>query len=317
VYRRSASFCLIVLGFCGATLAQDAATTSPAVHGFPHVKVDVAARQIRVDCVALGVDAALEFFCVTNGTNEHESVLKTPAKPSHIHAALLMLGLEPGEPVKYSEAAQKWFPPHGPPLNISVEYVRDGKTVSFPAYRLMRNITTKQSMPVTTWIFAGSRVMPDGVYAADVTGYAVSIVNFDLALIDVPELASSANETLLWERNPDTTPPLGTDVTMIIEPTGDRDTMPATRSSEPTTKPLSDVHADQEKVDHLRALWDQKVAPHAGPLREAAQTQYEVVSQLRAEQQRLIDEADRIQRVIDELEKQYQQMTTPRPSSAP
>ena len=33
----------------------------------------------------------------------------------------------------------------------------------------------------------------------------------------------------------------------------------------------------------------------------------------RREQQRLIDEADRIQRTIDELEKKYQDMTTPRP----
>jgi hypothetical protein len=34
---------------------------------------------------------------------------------------------------------------------------------------------------------------------------------------------------------------------------------------------------------------------------------------MRREQQRLIDEADRIQRSIDELEKEYQDMTTPRP----
>ena len=38
--------------------------------------------------------------------------------------------------------------------------------------------------------------MDDGVYAADVTGYIVSIVNFDLSLIDVPALARNANETL-------------------------------------------------------------------------------------------------------------------------
>ena len=31
------------------------------------------------------------------------------------------------------------------------------------------------------------------------------------------------------------------------------------------------------------------------------------------ESQRLIDEADRIQRTIDELQKEYQEMTTPRP----
>ena len=42
----------------------------------------------------------------------------------------------------------------------------------------------------------------------------------------------------------------------------------------------------------------------------------EVLAELRREQQRLIDEADRIQRLIDELEQHYQQLTTPRPESA-
>ena len=70
------------------------------------------------------------------------------------------------------------------------------------------------------WVFDGSRMLPDGRYAADLTGYVVSIVNFDLTMIDVPELASNANETLEWEYNPDLVPPLGTHVTMIIEPAG-------------------------------------------------------------------------------------------------
>ena len=50
-------------------------------------------------------------------------------------------------------------------------------------------------------------------------------------------------------------------------------------------------------------------------LREAAQAQYDVIRELRREQQRLIDEADRIQRLIDELERKYQDMTTPRPEN--
>ena len=52
----------------------------------------------------------LEFFAVINGTSEHESVLRSPAKPSHVHLGLVMIGLEPGSPVKYSEAAKKWVP---------------------------------------------------------------------------------------------------------------------------------------------------------------------------------------------------------------
>ena len=51
--------------------------------------------------------------------------------------------------------------------------------------------------------------MKDGRYAADDTGYVMSLVNFDYTLIDIPELASSSNETLEWERNADLMPDEG------------------------------------------------------------------------------------------------------------
>jgi hypothetical protein len=193
-------------------------------------------------------------------------------------------------------------------------------------------------MQAMTWIFAGSRVMEDGKYAADTTGYIVSVVNFDLTVIDIPELASSANETLEWEYDPDLVPVKGTKVYMIIEPAGKdaakkpatektkadagggndilgapADTTSATASA--TDKPLTDVQLDEKKVKALRKMWEDKVAPQNKALREAAQAHYEVINALRREQNRLIDEADRVQRVIDQLQKEYQDMTTPRPET--
>jgi hypothetical protein len=49
-----------------------------------------------------------------------------------------------------------------------------------------------------------------------VTGYLLSVCNFDLTVIDVPALVSSANETLEWERDPTTTPKAGTTVWLVI-----------------------------------------------------------------------------------------------------
>jgi hypothetical protein len=211
-----------------------------------------------------------------------------------------------------------------------MEYAQDGKRMSVPAYRWMRDITSKRPMPPMTWIFAGSRVMEDGNYAADVTGYVVSVVNFDLTMIDIPDLASNANETLHWERNPDVAPPAGTKVTMVIEPAGAADpvkpadgpgTQPATPAqptpaAAPTSGPWTDVAADDAMIARLRARWDKAVTPHGAALREAAQTHYEVINQLRREQHRIINEADKVQRLIDELEKNYQDLTTPRPEPA-
>ena len=266
---------LFSLVICSTLVAEPA--TQPAAANFPHIHVDVAKKQVRVDCEMIDCKAPLEFFTVVNGTNEHESVLRRRRRnPSKIHLALLMLGLEPGQGVRYSEAEKKWFPPHGPPLNISCEFQKDGKLVHVPAYRMMRNLKTKKEMRPMTWIFVGSKVMQDGNYAADVTGYVVSVVNFELTLIDIPDLASSANETLEWEINWDVAPKGGTPVTMIIEPAGAVEaptSQPAT--TEPTTTThLSDVTVNQEKVDHLVQLWTQNVGPHAKEMREAAQAQY-------------------------------------------
>src|SRR5688500_9864955 len=98
------------------------AIVKPDASKLPGVKVDVKARQVRVECQAINANMPLEFFGVMSGTAEHQSVLRTDAKPSHILLGLLMLGLEPGEPVRYSEAAMKWIPPQGPPLHITCEW---------------------------------------------------------------------------------------------------------------------------------------------------------------------------------------------------
>jgi hypothetical protein len=302
----------------------------PDASKMPHMSVDVAKKQIRVECQALNPQMPLEFFCCMSGTAEHEAVLRSPVMPSHLHLGLLMLGLQPGEPVRFSKAADKWLPPHGPPIQIFCEWQdKDGKMVHVPAYRMMRNVKTKKPMPAMTWIFAGSRVMEDGKYAADTTGYIVSVVNFDLTVIDIPELASSANETLEWEYNPDLVPAKGANVWMIIEPAGkEATTRPAADklkvdAGDPNNilaapiadTALSDVQLDEQKVKALRSKWEQKVAPQNKALREAAQAHYEVINALRREQNRLIDEADRVQRVIDQLQKEYQDMTTPRPEA--
>jgi hypothetical protein len=211
----------------------------------PFVKVDVAKKQVRVECEVIGCPNPLEFFCVVAGTSEHESVLRTRSRPSHVHLGLLMLGLEPGEPVHYLEDQKKWVPPSGPPLHITCEWTdKDGKTISVPAYRMMRDVKSKKEMPELTWIFTGSRVLPDGAYGADVTGYTTSVVNFELAMIDVPEIASSANETLEWVGNPDLVPAAGTKVTMIIEPAA-KVVHPTTQLSlPPTTAPAREPPGD-------------------------------------------------------------------------
>lgn len=320
---------LISLSCTASTaVAEDAKPQAAKVGKLPHVTFDVKQRQVRIECEALEVDAPLEFFCVRTGGSEHESVLRTPAKPSDIHIALLAIGLKPGKPVSFSEATNKWIPPQGPPLSIVLEWEKDGKTVATPAYRCMRNLRTKAEMKPQHWVYCGSRVMEDGEFAADVTGYVVSIVNFDLTLIDLPEVKSNSNELLEWQRNPDVAPPAKTKVIMVIEPAGkakegegaaprkDERSDAGDAAAPVADDAITDVTIDQRRMDALRERWLRAVRPHSAALREAAQAHYDVIAAMRSEQQRLIDEADRLQRGIDALEKEYQDLTTPRPGAA-
>jgi hypothetical protein len=229
---------LVVALACRTAWADEPPSTQPAdadVGRLRNVEIDVQHRQIRVQCQALNVHMPLEFFCVVRGGPEHETVLRTSARPSLIHFGLLALGLKPGEPAHLVESTRTWFPPTGPPLKITCQFMMNGQKLTIPAYRMMRSVKTRQEMPPMTWVFDGSQILPDGRYAGDLTGYVVSIVNFDLTMIDVPELASNANETLEWEYNPDLVPAAGTPVTMIIEPAG----------AAATTQPAVGKPADQ------------------------------------------------------------------------
>jgi hypothetical protein len=207
----------ILLAGCATATAQKAATMQAAAR-FPFLQVDARGKVIEVECEAIACRNPLEFFLCLSGTNEHEAVLRSKVKPSHLHAALLMIGLKPGEPAHFDDAAQKWIPPRGTPVQMSVRFEREGKQVELPAYRLMRDTRSKREMPALSWVFTGTRILDNGVYAADETGYLVSVVNFDFTVIDIPRLASSANEALEWETNLELMPRGGSAVTLVIRP---------------------------------------------------------------------------------------------------
>lgn len=216
---------LLLLGCTPAvTSAQESQPAEGAAEGVREgeaaLEIDREHRVVRVRCQALRVDMPLEFFCVLWGTADHESVLRTRVKPSEIHAALLALGLEPGHPLRFVPQTKTWLPPSGPPISVLVEWEEGGETRRERAGRLVRDLEDGHPMPSRPFVFSGSRVLEDGVYAADITGQLVSLVNFEYSLMDVPELASNANETLEWEINPETMPPEGAMVWMVLEPVG-------------------------------------------------------------------------------------------------
>ena len=277
-----------ILSLC---VAGQRASAQNKVGKLPHVEFDVDKKQVRVECEAINIKAALEFFCCVTGTQEHESALRTAAKPSDIQIGLLAIGLKPGQPITYHEATNSWTAPQGPPLQLSVEYEKDGKTVTYPAYRWLRGATSKKEAPPFTWVFTGSRVMNDGKFAADVMGYVVSLANVDLTLIDVPELKSRAWENLDWVLNTDLAPKTGTKVWMIIEP-APKDAKGA--------KPADNKPAPQSPKAQSAGAPQETVAVAAAPGRELPAN--------------LLSDVHRDARRVPPL-KDYLDMTTPRPEN--
>lgn len=215
------SILLILLWAASAAAQQNPPPATrpggPADGKLPFLEIDRHKRQVRLECEAVNAESALEFLVCLAGTAEHETLLRSKARPSHLHLALLMIGLEPGQPVRFSRALNHWLPPQGPGLRLTCQFDKEGKTISLPAYRLLRNQKTQKEMPPLHWVFVGSRLTEQGDYAADVTGHLVSVVNFEHTPVDIPELKSSNNESLEWEVNPDLAPKRGAKVWLTIE----------------------------------------------------------------------------------------------------
>ena len=110
-------------------------------------------------------------------------------------------------------------------MKVSVVLTKDGKEVVRPIGDFMREANTKEKMPTSIFVFAGSKFLqnldPDKktpVYLCDLTGEVVTMVSFESELLALPNAASNSNGELLWEANPDVTPKSGTAVKIRLTP---------------------------------------------------------------------------------------------------
>jgi hypothetical protein len=162
---------------------------------------------------------ALELFLTRKDTKEHEAIVTIEADARDIHKALVLARAEPGAPVKYDPAFQ---PARGQTIKITVQYRDKDKVITVPAQEWIRNTNTKKILD-KDWVFAGSRFVPNPLDANKLMylandGDVVCISNFDTAMLDLPIKVSKDNAALAWEVNSEKVPPVGTPVTVILEP---------------------------------------------------------------------------------------------------
>lgn len=158
-------------------------------------------------------EGVVEYLACTPMGKLHESVLLLFGEPFHIHTALLLLGLSPGDrPIEFQGAPE---PPCGDPVSLVVSWKNGGKEVVYEPENLVMNIHTKKRMEKTDWVFSGSKII-DGQYMAQVEKSIVAIYHDPFAILDHRAI-SGADDTLMYA-NPAILPPVGTPVELKILP---------------------------------------------------------------------------------------------------
>lgn len=225
------------------------------------VIADLSAQCVEVQAVVCMDDGYLEQLVCRSGTREHESILAFQGRPRDIHAALLLIGTEPGTPGQWSQRIDangvvvvETTPPSGEPLDLRVRWDDGGVPREAPLTEWAMKLQDRSRLNAE-FIFAGSFLeaipnrLPDGtptgtsreVYAADMGGSVVGLVTFGDEVIArrevLPDKADIAEP--IWVADPSRIPPLGTPVTLLITRTAppSTDTAPRADSVDPALAP--------------------------------------------------------------------------------
>lgn len=164
----------------------------------------------------------LELLACRPGTREYESVVTLDAEAAHLQLALILLGLEPGEPARAerTDGGVEFFAPHGPAVELF--FVLDDQPDGLiPAHTWIVDQETGQVMPGNTWLFVGSRTVDHAGkrwFLAEENGTLISLVNFGDELIGRGTDQSADGGNVLWTANTDVIPPEGTRLTLRIRP---------------------------------------------------------------------------------------------------
>lgn len=233
----------------GTTIAQDATLPAPAARApeakpevvpdggqklFPYLRINAQERWLELEgFVPIDVndpDAPLvyleQFVCArespeVRASKEHESLVSTSAKASHIHAGLLLLGLEPGSPTKWKtedDGTVTAIDPTGPKIRVEFIWTDDaGKTHTAKPQDWVRHFETKEPFPDGHWLFSGSLFVDYGrgeVYDADYSGLLVGLASFGGEVVSWQSAIhhDSGVATPVWSANNDTVPKFNTPV---------------------------------------------------------------------------------------------------------
>ncbi|MBN2584515.1 MAG: hypothetical protein JXL80_15745 [Planctomycetes bacterium] len=185
----------------------------------PNIVINRKDKTVTIDGFICLREGYLELFACGNRIREHEAIVSLKARPLHVNVALMLLGLTPGNPVTVAGDGT-FLPPAGPLMRIFVEWQADGKTVRKEAHELMNDADTEKTAKPQKWVFCGG-VIHEGHFPADYEGTVVCVSNFATAILDLPFESSDKNSELMFMARTEALPPLGTEVKLILQATGE------------------------------------------------------------------------------------------------
>jgi hypothetical protein len=212
----------------GGPSPQSGATTPPAkkasVGSNVTLEVQGERRRVLIDASVCKREGDLELVLTHKGpqNKSHESILWADVDARKVHEALLMAKAVPGSPVQYDPFREA----QGQQLKVLLRYEQDGKQHTVPAQSWLRTLEGK---PVNLdWVFAGSILMDDPfdakkpkMFLAQNEGALIALGSLESALIDVNVPTGRRRSELDFEYNTPAIPPVGTPVTVILEPVGE------------------------------------------------------------------------------------------------
>lgn len=245
----SMAIVLWLLPFANAEEANPAEDTKPPTTDIgtreelklPGMTIHTKEHFVDVDATICLAEGFLELIACTKDSKEHESIIAVDAKPSHMHAALLLLRAKPGSPAEARElkgGGLMEIAPSGSEVNVSL-VIKDekGEMKEHPISEFIfrgkkgeendpnaaeKTPEVKIRFPTSTFIFAGSQLYKgkDGTakYLSDESGNVISLSTFGDELLCLPGKHSQKNAELSWEIDPTHLPAVGTKVILRLRP---------------------------------------------------------------------------------------------------
>lgn len=209
----------------------------------PGLKVLVKKGYVDVDAKVCLTEGLLELVACTKDSKEHEALIAIEPKAAHVHAALLLIGAEPGNPAMRKEVetenGPRWVDilPRGQEIEVFLvfknkkgeleehpisKFLIKGLDEGYDGVPIERDPNENRAFPTHTFLFVGSHVFKDGerdpVYLADESGNVISISTFGDELLALPDVHGHDNAALQWAVDSTHLPPLDSKITLRLKP---------------------------------------------------------------------------------------------------